>query len=119
MTAASPPGPQGVAARVSVCGAPGCHQPIEPGMLITKPPGRAWRHASCADPWAGRRRRPRPEPGGNGELGRLMRARSFTRPLPAPAPLHVMGRRRLCELGEELGFVTGRDGSGGPADGQA
>jgi hypothetical protein len=60
--------PARVAARVSVCSAPGCRQPIEPGQLITKPPGRAWHHASCADPWAGRRRGHRPEPPGNGEL---------------------------------------------------
>lgn len=53
---ATPPAPARVAHSTSVCGAVGCRRPIEPGQLITKPPGRAWRHADCEDPYRGRKR---------------------------------------------------------------
>jgi hypothetical protein len=80
--------PARVAARVSVCGAPGCHRPIEPGMRIVKPPGRAWRHADCTAPRRGRNSLPYTD------LDRLMRSRSSLRPLPVPPPLHVIARHR-------------------------
>jgi hypothetical protein len=49
--AASVQQPVRLAAYHSVC--VGCHRGIQPGDVITKPPGRAWQHDDCDKPRGG------------------------------------------------------------------